>query len=226
MPISCPQPGATDGGSLHRSSPRIERDASGVIAALVNLAALAAMALLLGMSPAAAQCYSTGNFFGAPARPKGLPAPTGSRSAIIPGPTSFSTAFGDHAIALFDSATAVGHDAVANDLSVSMGANAGLSTVNQGITSIGTDSIARRPAPAGGVRQLARVALAAVPVRSETTASRSGAATAAFSERGRNVGRIWIGCDRPQQFLGGLHQQPSGTPRTPATPTRLHWAAR
>ena len=28
---------------MHRSSPRIERDASGVIAALVNLAALAAM---------------------------------------------------------------------------------------------------------------------------------------------------------------------------------------
>jgi hypothetical protein len=226
MPISCPQPGATDGGSLHRSSPRIERDASGVIAALVNLAALAAMALLLGMSPAAAQCYSNGSSFVGTCSAQGTPGSNGIAVGDNTRADQLSTAFGDHAIALNDSATAVGHDAVANDFGVSMGTNAAKSTVNQGITSIGTNS---NSTPAGAGRwstAMARVALAAVPVRSETTASRSGAATAAFSERAQrraDLGRLRSASAVPR---GALHQQPSGTPRTPATPTRLRWAAR
>jgi hypothetical protein len=200
MPVSCPQPGATDRGSLHRSSPRIDRNAPRMITALVNLAVLTAMALFLGMSPAAAQCYSNGSSFVGTCSAQGTPGSNGIAVGDNTRADQLSTAFGDHAIALNDSATAVGHDAVANDFGVS---------------------------PAGGVRQLARVATpAALPVRSETTASRSGVATVVFSERAQrraDLGRLRSASAVPQ---GALHPQPSGTPRTPATPTRLRWATR
>lgn len=227
MPVSCPQPGATDRGSLHRSSPRIDRNAPRMITALVNLAVLTAMALFLGMSPAAAQCYSNGSSFVGTCSAQGTPGSNGIAVGDNTRADQLSTAFGDHAIALNDSATAVGHDAVANDFGVSMGTNAAKSTVNQGITSIGTNSNSTAAGAAGGVRQLARVATpAALPVRSETTASRSGAATVVFSERAQrraDLGRLRSASAVPQ---GALHPQPSGTPRTPATPTRLRWATR
>ncbi|KJC47591.1 hypothetical protein [Bradyrhizobium sp. LTSP857] len=197
---------------------------SGTIATLVNLAALAAMAMFLGMSPAAAQCYSNGNFFVGTCSAQGTPGSNGIAVGDNTRADQASTAFGDHAIALFNSATAVGHDAVANDLSVSVGTNAGLSTVNQGITSIGTNS---NSTAAGAGRWSTAIGSGSTGSGPSSLGNYSvaiGGGDGSFLGTGATSGGFGSVAIGLSSSSGALHQQPSGTPPTPATLAQPRWA--
>jgi trimeric autotransporter adhesin len=138
MPVHGRRPTATGSNGW---CPGIGGRAAGAIAALINVAVLAAAVLFLTASPSAAQCYSNGPGFAGSCIASAAPPAGGTAVGNMARASGYdATAFGDFAYAFYDSSTAVGHASAAYDLGTSVGESAGRAGMDQGITSLGANS--------------------------------------------------------------------------------------